>query len=43
MRALMLQEPLPIQPLKIFPVVADAVTEVARKKMKMFHLEGEQV
>ena len=43
MIALMLQEPLPIQPLKIFPVVADAVTEVARKKMKMFHLEGEQV
>ncbi len=41
MRELLIQEPMPIQPLQLFPVVADAVTVVARKKIKMFDLVGD--
>ena len=43
MRQLLNQNPMPIQPLQLFPVVADAVADTARKKIKMFHLEGEQI
>lgn len=41
MRELLTREPMPIQPLQLFPAAADAVAEVAKKKIKMFHLEGE--
>lgn len=37
---LMHQEPLPIQPLQLFPVVAKAVSKVALDKIHMFNLEG---
>lgn len=36
---LMRKDPPPIQPLQIFPVVADAVAEVAENKIRMFNLE----
>lgn len=39
MAELMKQDPLPLQPLKIFPVVADAVAKVTAEKIRMFNLE----
>lgn len=39
MSEIMSIRPFQIQPLKIFPVVADAVADVAREKIRMFNLE----
>ena len=39
MNELMTQDPLPIQPLKIFPAVAEAVAAVAEQKIRDFNLE----
>ena len=39
MNELMTQDPLPIQPLKIFPAAAEAVAAVAEQKIRDFNLE----
>jgi len=39
MYELMHQDPMPIQPLQLFPVLADAVAAVAAEKIRLFNLE----
>lgn len=41
MRELMSQEPIPIQPLQIFPAAAEAIAVVAEQKIRYFNLERE--